>query len=214
LPSQAGGFMKKICCVIVALFIGFSAFAEGNPDARVGVGFSLPFSNMEIEEAGSSCQTQVITPAVNVMVNAVFDSGFALRGVFDIGIPVSKDFKDKVFDYNNSVELFLDFGIGYAFIHTDNFSFCLFGMAGFSLARYTAETALADLSFFHFTLDAGADAVAQYNFNSFLSVYASFSFRYRFPLTSAYYVNDTLLNNDSSTSGMSFIPSFGIAFKL
>ncbi|MCR5386832.1 MAG: transporter [Treponema sp.] len=206
--------MKKFLTIAFSVAIGFSAFAGGNSKTTVGAGFSLPISNMTMENlSGTPIDFTTVTPSLNIMVNSIFSSGFALRGVLDIGIPISSDIKDNIIDYDKSIEFLIDFGAGYSFINTDMLSLAAFGIVGFSITRYTAEGTYVDSSFINYNLDIGADVVALFNFTHFIGLYASFGVRYKIPIYSAFYLNDTVLYDNFDTSGFECVPAIGVTFN-
>ncbi len=178
--------MKK-SLTILAIFAFFtsSLFAKSWTN-NIGLGYSMPFSFIGINESGAKDINQ-IGYGVCGSYTGIHNSGLTLKADVSIGLNTTKDVTIQKSGTNFGVFENIGFGVGYAFINSEKATLGATGSLGIELSQYsfteediTYNSHKADSTITSSIVSAsiGADLFGIYRFTEGFGIFTNITAKY------------------------------------
>lgn len=212
--------MKKILGAILAMSVGFAAFADGISN-NVGLGLAVPLTTISIDEEDFDDAKQTGF-AFNAAYLGVLDNGIALKADILLGVGTSKDLGMDSDDAQAGFLAGFDIGAGYAFINDEKFTLAATGVFGidFDVYKFTEDYmgVDVDIDYTVFDINLGADVTGIYRFTEKVGLYADLGFRW-IPAGNVAVKAEadgfgTVVDDDYKINGkFTFLPAIGVALS-
>ena len=183
--------MKKMLLVLAAALLTHGAFAKKWTN-NVGVGFTLPVANINVDERGADDVLQ-ISYGIEETYIGYHENGFTAKASAAIGLATSDDIRiaglEKGDNPDGGLYESCVLGAGYSIVRTDKVLFGVVGTFGLEFSHYFASVSygldgggeeLADDTDYMLslvTLSLGADVYACYRFTPHFGMFTNVGFR-------------------------------------
>ncbi len=179
--------MKKIFAIFALSALALASACAKKWTNNVGVGFTLPISQIGVDESGADDVFQIGYGIEGTYVG-IHESGFTAKADLGAGLATSKDISIQGDKTNLGGFYNIALGAGYSFVNTEKLTFGLTGMLGFDLATYSdsedditydekkCESVDHTLSYGIFSV--GADLFVSYRIKEHFGFFANLSARY------------------------------------
>ena len=182
--------MKRFFAIFSSLFAAAASFAQ-SWESNAGVGLSVPYSKIGVDERGAGDISQLCFGAEGFYLG-YHENGFTVKGDYTVALTTTKDINLQNHQTNAGFFMNTAIGAGYSFTPDEKWllSFTMMVGADISLFTDSDETvtyekdyvrdnkADYDRSFSMVTLNLGADILTRYKMGEHFGVFASLSARY------------------------------------
>lgn len=179
--------MKKIFAIFAISAIALTSASAKKWTNNVGVGFTMPISQIGVDEKGADDVFQ-IGYGIEATYFGVHENGFTAKADLSGGLLTTKDISIQGDKTNLGGFYNIALGAGYSFVNTEKLTFGLTGMLGFDLATYSdsedditydeKKCESVDYTLSYGIFSVGADLFVSYRIKEHFGFFANLSARY------------------------------------